>query len=74
MTPADNNQAITDDIALILGLYSEESSRWITGQAMSAIGSFSVHRLAFVLLELAVLRGGMFMTGVFGRSGGVDTS
>ena len=42
-TPVDNRLGTTDDIAQIVGFLSEESSRWITGQAISASGGFSMY-------------------------------
>ena len=42
-TPVENRIGTTDDIAQIVGFLSEESSRWITGQAISASGGFSMY-------------------------------
>ena len=42
-TTVDNRLGTTDDIAQIVGFLSEESSRWITGQAISASGGFSMY-------------------------------
>lgn len=42
-TPIENRLGTTDDIAQIVGFLSEESSRWITGQAISASGGFSMY-------------------------------
>lgn len=42
-TPIENRLGTTDDIAQIVGFLSEESSRWITGQAISASGVFSMY-------------------------------
>ena len=42
-TPVENRLGTTDDIAQIVGFLSEESSRWITGQAISASGGFSMY-------------------------------
>ena len=42
-TPIENRPGTTDDIAQIVGFLSEESSRWITGQAISASGGFSMY-------------------------------
>lgn len=43
MTPAENRLGTTDDIAQIVGFLAEEGSRWITGQAISASGGFSMY-------------------------------
>ena len=37
-TPMENRLGSTDDIAQIVGWLAEESSRWVTGQAISASG------------------------------------
>ena len=37
-TPLENRLGTTDDIAQIVGFLSEEGSRWVTGQAISASG------------------------------------
>ena len=42
-TPVENRLGTTDDIAQIVGFLSEGSSRWITGQAISASGGFSMY-------------------------------
>lgn len=42
-TPIENRLGTKDDIAQIVGFLSEESSRWITGQAISASGGFSMY-------------------------------
>lgn len=42
-TPVENRLGTTDDVAQIVGFLSEESSRWITGQAISASGGFSMY-------------------------------
>lgn len=42
-TPIENRLGTTDDIAQIVGFLSEESSRWITGQAISASGGISMY-------------------------------
>ena len=42
-TPVEYRLGTTDDIAQIVGFLSEESSRWITGQAISASGGFSMY-------------------------------
>lgn len=42
-TPIENRLGTTDDIAQIVGFLSEESSRWITGQAISTSGGFSIY-------------------------------
>ena len=42
-TPVENRLGTTDDIAQIVGFLSEESSRWITGQAISASGGSSMY-------------------------------
>ena len=42
-TPVENRLGTTDDIAQIVGFLSEESSRWISGQAISASGGFSMY-------------------------------
>lgn len=42
-TPVENRLGTTDDIAQIMGFLSEETSRWITGQAISASGGFSMY-------------------------------
>lgn len=42
-TPIENRLGTTDDIAQIVGFLSEESSPWITGQAISASGGFSMY-------------------------------
>jgi 3-oxoacyl-[acyl-carrier protein] reductase len=39
-TPAGNRLGTTDDIAQIVGFLADESSRWVTGQAISASGGF----------------------------------
>ena len=41
--PIESRLGTTDDIAQIVGFLSEESSRWITGQAISASGGFSMY-------------------------------
>ena len=43
MTPAEQRLGTTDDIAQIIGFLSEESSRWITGQAISATGGYAMY-------------------------------
>lgn len=43
LTPVENRLGTTDDIAQVVGFLSEESSRWITGQAISASGGWSMH-------------------------------
>ncbi|CAD6583194.1 MAG: hypothetical protein ASARMPRED_001256 [Alectoria sarmentosa] len=43
MTPVEKRLGTTDDIGQIVGFLSEESSRWITGQAISASGGFSMY-------------------------------
>ncbi len=43
LTPVENRLGTTDDIAQIVGFLSEEGSRWITGQAISASGGFSMY-------------------------------
>lgn len=43
MTPVEYRLGTTDDIGQIVGFLSEESSRWITGQAISASGGFSMY-------------------------------
>ena len=42
-TPVENRLGTTDDIAQIVGFLSEGSSRWITGQAISASGGFAMY-------------------------------
>ena len=42
-TPVESRLGTTDDIAQIVGFLSEESSRWITGQAISASGGLSMY-------------------------------
>ena len=42
-TPVEYRLGTTDDIAQIVGFLSEENSRWITGQAISASGGFSMY-------------------------------
>ena len=42
-TPVENRLGTTDDIAQIVGFLSEGGSRWITGQAISASGGFSMY-------------------------------
>ena len=42
-TPVENRIGTTDDIAQIVGFLSEESSRWITGQSISASGGYSMY-------------------------------
>ena len=42
-TPIENRLGTTDDIAQIVGFLAEGSSRWITGQAISASGGFSMY-------------------------------
>ncbi len=42
-TPVENRLGTTDDISQIVAFLSEESSRWITGQAISASGGFSMY-------------------------------
>ena len=37
-TPMENRLGSTDDIAQVVGWLAEESSRWVTGQAISASG------------------------------------
>lgn len=43
LTPVEYRLGTTDDIAQVVGFLSEESSRWITGQAISASGGFSMY-------------------------------
>ena len=43
LTPVENRLGTTDDIAQVAGFLSEEGSRWITGQAISASGGFSMY-------------------------------
>lgn len=43
LTPVENRLGTTDDIAQIVGFLAEESSRWITGQAISASGGWSMN-------------------------------
>ncbi len=42
-TPAENRLGTTDDVAQIVAFLSEENSRWITGQAISASGGFAMY-------------------------------
>ena len=42
-TPVENRLGTTDDIAQIVAFLAEENSRWITGQAISASGGFSMY-------------------------------
>lgn len=42
-TPAENRLGTTDDIAQIVGFLSEEGSRWVTGQAISASGGYAMY-------------------------------
>ena len=42
-TPAENRLGTTDDIAQIVGFLVEESSRWVTGQAISASGGYAMY-------------------------------
>ena len=42
-TPVNNRLGTTDDIAQVVGFLSEESSRWITGQAISVSGGFHMY-------------------------------
>ena len=42
-TPMEQRLGTTDDIAQIIGFLSEESSRWITGQAISASGGYAMY-------------------------------
>ena len=42
-TPVENRLGTTDDIAQIVGFLAEERSRWITGQAISSSGGFSMY-------------------------------
>lgn len=42
-TPVENRLGTTDDIAQIVAFLSEESSRWITGQAISASGGLTMY-------------------------------
>lgn len=41
-TPVENRLGTTDDIAQIVGFLAEERSRWVTGQAISATGGWSM--------------------------------
>ena len=41
-TPVENRLGTPDDIAQIVGFLAEERSRWITGQAISATGGWSM--------------------------------
>ncbi len=43
MTPAGNRLGTTDDIAQIVGFLADESSRWVTGQAISASGGLLMY-------------------------------
>ena len=43
LTPVENRLGTTDDIAQIVAFLAEENSRWITGQALSASGGFSMY-------------------------------
>ena len=43
LTPIENRLGTTDDIAQIVAFLAEENSRWITGQAISASGGFSMY-------------------------------
>ena len=43
MTPVEDRLGTTDDIGQIVGFLAEENSRWITGQAISASGGFSMY-------------------------------
>jgi len=42
-TPAGNRLGTTDEIAQIVGCLADESSRWVTGQAISASGGFLMY-------------------------------
>ena len=42
-TPLENRLGTTDDVAQIVGFLAEESSRWVTGQAISASGGWSMY-------------------------------
>ena len=42
-TPLENRLGTTDDVAQIVGFLSEESSRWVTGQAISASGGHAMY-------------------------------
>ncbi len=42
-TPVENRVGTTDDIAQIVGFLAEEKSRWVSGQAISASGGFSMY-------------------------------
>ncbi|KAL6721516.1 hypothetical protein ACLMJK_000620 [Lecanora helva] len=42
-TPVEHRLGNTDDIAQIVGFLAEESSRWITGQAISASGGLEMY-------------------------------
>ena len=42
-TPVESRLGTTDDISQVVGFLAEESSRWITGQAISASGGFSMY-------------------------------
>lgn len=43
LTPVENRLGTTDDIAQVVAFLSEESSRWITGQAISASGGLTMY-------------------------------
>lgn len=42
-TPMENRLGSTDDIAQVVGWLAEESSRWVTGQAISASGGHMMY-------------------------------
>ena len=42
-TPLENRLGTTDDVAQVVGFLSEESSRWVTGQAISASGGHAMY-------------------------------
>ena len=42
-TPAGNRLGTTDDIAQIVGFLADQSSGWVTGQAISASGGFLMY-------------------------------
>ena len=42
-TPVENRLGTTDDITQIVGFLAEERSRWVSGQAISASGGYSMY-------------------------------
>ena len=42
-TPVENRMGTPDDVAQIVAFLAEESSRWVTGQAISASGGWAMY-------------------------------